>query len=457
MMKKLSNIGKSIAKTFDKHVVIPITRIVLKITSGFDKSSHKLESILSKQSTLLFLSLMIAVFLFIVVDQKILNLTTNSAKVFKNQEAEVLYNEERFVVTGIPESFDITLIGSKADLYIAEQSTSHKVRLDLTDIKEPGTYKIDVEYEIGHSAIDYEVNPSQVTVVVSLKESRNQSLSYNVINQNHLDNTLEVSNVELNVDQVVISGADFQLEKVASVEALIDVDKLPSLSEGTQTLKDIILKAYDKDGNVVDVEINKKEDIVAEVTITSSSREVPLNFVPVNNVPFGNAISSYSFSQSTVTAYGSAEVLDQLEQDGIDIQIDVSKLTSDYSAEVEIPKPAGVKQLSANRVKVEISVTQSSEPITMSLRVDAINTPNGMVARAETEDDATVLVDVTGAANVIQNLKDSDVQVYVDLSGYTEEKTYDVPIQIRANTANARLVTFVPKRETVKIVLRKNS
>lgn len=456
MLKKVSNIFRKIAKAFDKHVVVPITRIVLKITNSFDKSSHKLESILAKSTTLLFLSLFLAIVLFVFVDQKILTLNTSSAKVFKNQKAEVVYNEERFVITGIPDSFDITLIGSKADLYIAEQSSNHSVKLDLTDIKEPGTYKVDVEYDSGGlSSVEYSVNPSQVTVVVYLKESKNQSLTYSIVNQDHLDSTLEISNVELNVDQVVISGADFQLEKVATVMALIDVDKLTKAEAGVQTLEDISYMAYDKDGNVVDVEISAKEKVTAKVTITSSSKEITLNFVPVNDVPFGNAISAYSFSQETVTVYGPTEVLEQLEQDGIDIEVDVSKLTSNYSVEVEIPKPTGVKKLSINKVTVNIEVTESSTPITMTLKVDALNTPDGFTAGAASASDAEVLVDVNGAYNIIHGLKDTEVQAYVDLSGYTEAGTYDVPIQIKASTTNARLATFVPKKSTVKIVLTK--
>ena len=44
----------------------------------------------------------------------------------------VEYNEERFVLEGVPEKVDITLIGSKADLYIAKQSqTKHNVKIDL--------------------------------------------------------------------------------------------------------------------------------------------------------------------------------------------------------------------------------------------------------------------------------------------------------------------------------------
>lgn len=456
-MKKLNNLLKKITKVVDKYVVMPTTRLVFKISNGFDKSSHKLENILSKSSTLLFLSGFLAFILFVIVDQKILVLTTSSAEVFRDQAVEVLYDDERFVITGVPETVDITLIGNKSDLYIAKQSSTHNVTIDLNDIKEPGTYKVDIEYENGLPSIEYSVNPAEVTVVVYLKDNSIRTLSHKIVNADHLEDEVEISNVELNLDSVVIRGADFQLEKVASVEAIIDVDKLTSTDPGKQTLTDIALVAYDKDGNIVDVEINTKEKVTAEVEITSTSRTVKLNFVPGKEVPFGKAISGYKLSQDTVVVYGPTEVLDELEETGIDIVVDVSKLTSNYSTTVEIPKPAGVKKMSVNKVDVEISVTNSAEPVTMTLKIDALNVPEGFTAGAYSADDAEVLVSVMGAENIIKNLNETEVQAYVDLSGYTKAGTYDVEIQISPKTINARLASFVVKKSTVKIVLTKTS
>ena len=249
-MKKKDSIFKKIGKSFDKHIVLPITRLILKITKVFDKSSHRFEAILAKQTTLLFLSLLLSIALFVIVDQKILVFNNSSAEMFKDQKVEVIYNEERFVLEGIPETVDITLIGSKADLYFAKQSQSkHNVKVDLSDIKEPGTYKVDLNYDGTQSKkIESSVNPSQATVIVYLKESENRSLSYNVINTDHLDNTIDIDKVELNIDQVVISGARYKIDQVATVEALIDVDKLPSTNVGKQTLDEITLKAYDASG-----------------------------------------------------------------------------------------------------------------------------------------------------------------------------------------------------------------
>ncbi len=458
MKRKTSLLGR-IAKFFDKHIVIPITRIVLKITSRFDKSSHKLESFLSKQTTLLFLSLFLAIGLFVVVDQKLMVFNNKSAEMFRDQKVEVLYNEERFVLEGVPETVDITLMGSKADLYIAKQSSAkHNVKIDLTDITEPGTYRRELQYDSGDlKTIESSVNPSQATIVVYLKESENRTLSYNVINTDHLDNALDIDNVSLNVDQVVISGAGYKLEQVATVEALIDVDKLTSLKAGKQTLEDITLCAYDASGNVVDVEINYSSKITAELTISSSSREVPLNLVMENEMPFGKAISSYTFSQDSVVVYGSQDVLDKLEDTGIDIVYDASKLTENYEGTVEIPKPSGVKKLDVNRIKVSINVTNSvsSSKYNMTVRLDALNVPSGYTAGAASSSDAEVLVKPTCAENVCKSLSNADVEAYVDLSELSKSGagTYEVPVMIKAKTSNARLTNFVVVPEKVKIKL----
>ena len=462
MKKRNSSIIVKLFRLIDKYIVIPITRLVLKITSKFDKSNHRLEAILAKQTTLLFLSLALAIVLFIFVDQKIIVFNNNSAEMFKNQKVEVLYNEERFVLEGVPESVDITLMGSKADLYIAkQQSGQHSVKIDLRDIKEPGTYKVDLNYDSGSlKSIESSVNPSQATVIVYLKETENRALSYNIINKDHLDNALDIDNITLNVDQVVISGAGKTLKQVATVEALIDVDKLPSTAAGTVSLEDIILVAYDANGKPIDVEISTTSKVTANVTISSSSRSIPLNFTLKNSMPFGKAISSYSFSKDSVIAYGSQTELDALEKSGINIEFDASKLTSDYSGTVEVPQPAGIKKLDTNRIDVKISVTNSvsSNAYNMTLKIDALNVPNGFAAGAASSNDAEVLVKPTCALSVCKALSAQDLQAYVDLSSLAGKGagTYEVPVKIKALTTNARLATFVLSPEKVKIKLTKN-
>ena len=194
-MKIIKMIKRFIKKTsifIDKKIVVPITKLVLLVTSKFDNNSRKFENLLSRNNTLLFISLFLAIVIFIVIDQKIIVFTDNAAEVLKNQPVTVIYNEEAYVVEGLPETVDITLIGSKTDLYIAKQSSSHEVTVDLNGLK-PGTHKVNIEYNQNVGKIDYMVNPSSATVIIYQKVSETRTLSYDVLHQDNLDSKLLIS------------------------------------------------------------------------------------------------------------------------------------------------------------------------------------------------------------------------------------------------------------------------
>ena len=72
LVKSIKRFVKKIATFVDKKIVVPITKLVLLITSKFDKNGRKFENLLSRNTTLLYLSLFIAVIIFIVIDQKII-------------------------------------------------------------------------------------------------------------------------------------------------------------------------------------------------------------------------------------------------------------------------------------------------------------------------------------------------------------------------------------------------
>ena len=177
-------------------------------------------------------------------------------------------------------------------------------------------------------------------------------------------------------------------------------------------------------------------------------------------MPFGKAVSSYTFSKDTVVAYGSEETLEKLSKTGIDIEIDANKLSDNYSGTVDIPKPAGVKKLDDNRVDVKVNVTNSvsNSKYNISLKIDKQNVPKGYNAGGVSAQDTEVLVKPTCAENICSSLSSADIEAYVDLSQYAKSGpgTYDVPVQIKAKTTNARLSTFIVIPEKVKIILTKN-
>ena len=72
-MKKIINFFKLLFNAFDRYIIMPITRFVFNITKMFSKPNKLFETWLSKSTTLLFVSLFLAITIFIVVDKKIHN------------------------------------------------------------------------------------------------------------------------------------------------------------------------------------------------------------------------------------------------------------------------------------------------------------------------------------------------------------------------------------------------
>lgn len=452
-MKKLIQAIKTffqkIWSIIDRFIVFPLTKLVLKISTYFEQSSRKIENWLSQADTLLFISLFIAIVAFIVVDQKILGFSQSSAEVLKNQPIEVKYNEEAYVIEGIPESVDITIIGNATDLYIAKQSPSNGVKLDLSDLK-PGQHKIALNYtQAVGTAVDYTVNPAVANITIYQKISETKILNYDILNQEKLDTKYAISSVKLESDRVVIKGAEKELKKVATVKALIDVNNFVKQEVGTMTLKDIALKAYDEKGNVVDVEILPNK-ITAELEITSSSKELPIKVIPKGEVAFGKAISNIKLSESKVTVYGNEEALASLEY--IPLEINVEGLTENREYKMELTKPVGIKMMSVNNVTVNVSLDTVSNRDIEGVSVEYINIDEEKYnIQAASAEDRTITVSLKGVASVIEEIEATDIKAYIDLTGYTEG-THEVEVKVEGTDPK---IQYIAKTKKIKIKITK--
>lgn len=447
IIKGIENFFHAIGIFFDKKIIIPITKLILKITEKFDKSSRKVENWLSKTSTLLFISLIIAIITFIVIDQKKLFFSESSAEILKSQPVQVIMNEEAYVVEGLPEEVDITLIGRKADLYFAKQSPSHDVVVDLTGLK-PGTHKVNIKYNQALASIDYNVNPSTATVIIYPKISETRTLTYDLLNQDSLDSKLVIDNVSISTDKVVIKGAEYQLKKVATVKALIDIKNLVKQEVGVITINDIALKAYDENGYVVDVEI-VPEKINADITISSPSKELPIKVIPVGNVAFGKAISSINSSETSVTVYGDEETLNSLTY--IPVEVDVNDLNSNKQYKMELEKPVGIKYMSVNNITINVGLDNSTSKDLAGIDIKYRNLADGYSVQGVSANDTSVTVTLKGVESVIKNITTDDVTAYLDLSGYGEG-THEVDVLVTGDDVK---VEYVVKTKKVKVKITK--
>lgn len=444
-MKKIS---KKIILFFDKWLITPITKFILFITDFIKNNGREIEKFINKKQTLIVLSLVFAFLVFFIVDQNSDTILNKSAEVLYNQPVTAEYNEEAYVIEGLPTSVDVTLIGRTSDLYLARQYTSNlSVSVDLRGLT-PGSHKVKLNYTQGLKAlksIDYKIDPSTANIVVYEKVSETRELDYDILHKDKLDTTLVLDSVDLSRNDVIIKGASYKLKQVATVKALVDIENISNPKAGTFTLKEIPLIAYDSDGKPVEgIEI-VPISINAQVKITSPSKEVPLQVIPSGEVAFGKSIKEFSTSIAKVTIYGDESVINDIES--IPVKIDVTNLSSDKTFKVNIEKPAGVRNISSKTVTVKVSMDEVITKDFTDCNISIVNLNSNYKAYAVSKEDSSVTVVVKGSSDVVNALDPNTIQATVDLTGYGPGE-YEVEVKV---TGNDLKLTYESKTKKVKI------
>ena len=458
MKKFLSKIFKALGKTFrvffrvlyriiDLLLVTPLSKIVYKIGDMLGNRNSGFDKILNNPTTLLYISLIFALAAFFAVDLKVINLTETEAIVLSNQTINVDFNEEAYVVEGIPESADIVLMGKKSSLYLAEQLGDHQLSLDLTGYSE-GTHKVNIKYNNPINTLDYKLDPSRVTIVIHPKVSETRTLTTDVLNQDKLNNKLTISSVELSKTEVIVKSYEEKLSTVASVKAIVDANALNATTAGTYTLDNVKLVAYDENGTeITGIEI-VPGNVTATVVISSPSKVVPINVVPVGEVASGSAISSITPNVSTVTLYGDEAALKGIES--IDVNINVKDLSQDKTFQETIVKPSGVRSMSETAVTIKVVMEKetSMEFKGVPIVLEGLDSTK-FNALAASADDTKVDVVVKGVKTLLNKLKVEDITAYVDLSDLPAG-TWEVPVSVKGKDNK---LTYTSRTTKVKIVI----
>lgn len=427
IMKLIRNLFKKIARFFDKKVVLPITKFFVEISNKFKGNGRSFEKIITRKPGLIIVSLLAALGVFFMADTKSTSLIETSAEVLYDQPISATYNEEAYVVEGLPKTVDITLIGRKSDVYLAKQLPTNDITVDLTGLT-PGVHKVNLKYKKALSSVEYKLDPSVATIVIYEKVSLEKEINYEIINKDKIDSKLMVEDVSLSTDKVYVKANEAKLKEVASVKALIDLKNLVDPTVGEQELKDVRLVAYDSNGKKINVEIVPSK-ITATVKITSPQKEVPIRVIPKNydKIVFGKAISSIATDVSKITIYGDAAKLEKISY--IPVYVDVADLKDDKKYSITIEKPSGVRAISESSVNVNVTLGDESSKEIDNIYLEYENLSDGLTVQAVDLNSTKVTVSVKGVQSVLSSLDPTTIKAYVDLKGLGVGE-HEIPVKV---------------------------
>ena len=448
IIKKICLFIGRIFKVIDKILITPIMKIFLKISDLFGKNNKTIEQIFSNKQSLVVVSLIIAFLCFYIVDRNSNVSAESSSEVLNNQPVKVNYNEEAYVVEGLPETVDVILMGKRANIYLAKQHPGQEVSVDLRELS-AGTHKVKLKYTNEIKSINYKIDPSQVTVIIYDKVSSSREVTAELVHRNNLDSKLDISEIALDKSEVTIKGSSKKLDTVAYVKALVDIDNLVEPTVGKATISNNKLVAYNNSGEIVDVEI-LPDTVDADVTLASSSKMVPIRVIPEGNLAVGYAIESITPSSSSIMIYGNEEALAKI--DAIPVTINVNGLNADKTFNVNIQKPTGVRELGINSISIKLTVTSEQQVEITGVQVSTIGLDPALKVQAVNAESSSVDVIVKGSSAALKGLDKSKVTATIDLSNYKSTGEYEVPVSV---TGEDTRLSYSSKTMKVKIRIYK--
>ena len=450
LIKKICRFIGKILLFFDKILITPVMKVVIKITDFFKNNGTKFEQIMTTKKALLVISLLIAFLAFYTLDKNSSIMMNNYAERLNGETVTAIYNEEAYVVEGIPKTADVVIIGNKSNIYLAKQYPAKGISVDLRELS-VGTHKVPLKYSQSFSFVDYTIDPSYITVVIYDKVSATREVGYELLHRESLDSKLDITDVTLGKTEITIKGNEKTLNRVGYVKAMIDLNNLVNPKAGKTSLKNCNLVAYDDEGKVVEVEILPK-NINVELTLSSSSKTVPIKVMPKDGgkLALGYAISALTPSSNSIEVFGSEENLAKVEY--VPVYVDIDGLSENKTYTVNIEKPNGVRDISLKTITVTMTVTKESQTEVPNVAIIHQNLDPSLKVMTMSKEDVQTTVLVKGSEEALKSLDASKVTAMIDLAKYTSPGEYEV--EVKASGEDTRLA-YEPKTTKVRVVISK--
>lgn len=360
-----------------------------------------------------------------------------SMDVIHDVAVDVFYDNENLVVTGVPETVDVTINGPANLVMSAKLLKDFTLRVDLSDLP-MGRHTVPIKPENISEKLRVRIDPASVEVVIEEKITE----TFNV--DAELNERLLAEDFYAKMDvipkTIEVTGAKSVIESISFVKASVAGDKGINKSFEQQAR----VRVLDKDLTKLNVTI-VPEQVTVKVEVAEYNKEVPIVLKKQGVPNAGVTIDTMTAEEKTIHVSGPRKVLDQISE--FTVNIDVSEVKGQETIDVELKKPKGVSQLSLDKIKVKIEATASDLDVDVDedAEAEAVNpevpADTEQVATKEFSNvpisvkgldvkfkssfvkptDGLVVLTITAEQNVIDALEQSDFNVYIDASETIDE------------------------------------
>lgn len=311
----------------------------------------------------LVISLVIAILLSAyVLSTKTANLTSNGSDNFSTLIPEkkatlkvplnLQFDSDNYVAVGAPTTVSVDIEGSGALISAAQSRNDIQASADLRGLK-PGKHTVTVALRGVNASLTSTVTPQKITVTIAKKTTATLPVHVNY-DQSKIARGYTVSQLSSDPKRVTISGPKTNVDAVETISAQV------ALQQG---IKDTVtqavrLVAYDKSGNVVEVNFDQRSVNVTMTITPEDSKKLSLT-PDIKNT--GSNKYQVTFEPKNVTAYGASDILNAMSD--ISVPVDVKQLQGSSTMNVTLPTVAGIVRYDVKTVTAQVTqMTDGAAP-----------------------------------------------------------------------------------------------
>ncbi|TWT24916.1 YbbR-like domain-containing protein [Planomicrobium sp. CPCC 101110] len=276
--------------------------------------------------------------------------TTTMTEEIEDVKLEVYYDNTSLMVSGVPETVDLTITGPSSIVQTARQIKDFTLFVDLRELP-IGKHQVPIQTENLSEQLRVRVDPSVVEVTIEERVTEEFRIDPEM-NERLLKEGFVLDSMEANPKTVTVTGPKSVIDAISFVKATVT---------GEQNLS----KPFTAESNVrvLANDLTKLENVTIEpeivsvnVNIEEYSKEVPVTIKQNGEPKQGIAIESLESSSETVQIYGPKSAVDQVDEYVVEINAGVITAT-DTDVEIELKPPAGTSSVKPGKVTVKAEIT----------------------------------------------------------------------------------------------------
>ncbi|GIV65498.1 MAG: hypothetical protein KatS3mg046_758 [Bellilinea sp.] len=364
---------------------------------------------------------------------------------------EIIGQDPGLVITSpVPGSVTVVLSAPQSIWnQLTTETGSVRAFLDLSGL-ESGSHTVPVKIQISARPVR-KIAQSPQTITVTLERLASKEFPIRVVTRGSPAVGYTADTPTLSQTSVTVSGPESQVNRVAEVQAILDI------SQATETIsRTVNLVAVDVNDNPISGVSLLPDRVTVRQNISQrfGYRNVVVKVVVLGQVASGYRLTNISVFPPAVTVFSAdPQVVSDLPGFIETEPLNINGLKDDLDISLSLNLPAGVSVVGdQTEVLVRVGVAAIESSLTLpNIPVEITGLQPGLSAEISPE---TITVIISGPVALLDRLRATDVRAVVDLSTLSEG-TYQIEPEVEILIAELKTESLLP--ESVEVIITRTT